>query len=142
MTLEPDAAPFAYSPMVLSLPQGIAEDSQRDRTGDSLAGLRAKLARRDKSASVRRPDPEYTDSALLATVGLYGPGRADVGLVCRVAWPRQDRPRPPPATCSCALPDNADTDREHRGPRTGVPHGEPGRLRPDDTHPADGRVPR
>ncbi|MFF4133916.1 caspase family protein [Streptomyces mirabilis] len=110
VTLEPDAAPFAYSPMVLSLPQGIAEDSQRDRTGDSLAGLRAKLARRDKSASVRRPDPEYTDSALLATVGLYGPGRADVGRA-EGSVAQTGPPAPTAGDLLCALPDNADTDR-------------------------------
>ncbi|MFD6994776.1 caspase family protein [Streptomyces mirabilis] len=110
VTLEPDAAPFAYSPMVLSLPQGIAEDAVRDRTGDSLAGLRAKLARRDKSASVRRPDPEYTDSALLATVGLYGPGRADVGRA-EGSVAQTGPPAPTAGDLLCTLPDNADTDR-------------------------------
>ncbi|MFE2515020.1 caspase family protein [Streptomyces mirabilis] len=110
VTLEPDAAPFAYSPMVLSLPQGIAEDSQRERTGDSLAGLRAKLARRDKSASLRRPDPEYTDSALLATVGLYGPGSADVGRA-EGSVAQTGPPAPTAGDLLCTLPDNADTDR-------------------------------
>ncbi|MFF2125449.1 caspase family protein [Streptomyces olivochromogenes] len=110
VTLEPDAAPFAYSPMVLSLPQDIAEDSLDDRTGDSLAGLRAKLARRDKSASVRRPDPEYTDSALLATVGLYGPGKADVGRA-EESVAQTGPPAPTAGDLLCTLPDNADTDR-------------------------------
>jgi hypothetical protein len=110
VTLEPDATPFAYSPMVLSLPQAIAEDSVRDRTGDSLAGLRAKLARRDKTASMRRPDPEYTDSALLATVGLYGPGKADVGRA-EESVAQTGPPAPTAADLLCALPDNADTDR-------------------------------
>lgn len=110
VTLEPDAAPFAYSPMVLSLPQDIAEDSLDDRTGDSLAGLRAKLARRDKSASVRRPDPEYTDSALLATVGLYGPGKADVGRA-EESVAQTGPPAPTAGDLLCTLPDNVDTDR-------------------------------
>ncbi|KUN39551.1 hypothetical protein AQJ27_42425 [Streptomyces olivochromogenes] len=110
VTLEPDAAPFAYSPMVLSLPQDIAEDSLRDRTGDSLAGLRAKLARRDKSASLRRPDPEYTDSALLATVGLYGPGKADVGRA-EESVAQTGPPAPTAGDLLCTLPDDADTDR-------------------------------
>jgi hypothetical protein len=110
VTLEPDAAPFAYSPMVLSLPQDIAEDSAGDRTGDSLAGLRAKLARRDKTASVRRPDPEYTDSALLATVGLYGAGKADVGRAEESVAPAGP-PAPTAGDLLCTLPDNADTDR-------------------------------
>ncbi|MFE4818068.1 caspase family protein [Streptomyces sp. NPDC056704] len=110
VTLEPDAAPFAYSPMVLSLPQGIAEDSQGERTGDSLAGLRAKLARRDKSASLRRPDPENTDSALLATVGLYGPGKADVGRA-EGSVAQTGPPAPTAGDLLCTLPDDADTDR-------------------------------
>lgn len=110
VTLEPDAAPFAYSPMVLSLPQDIAEDSQGERTGDSLAGLRAKLARRDKSASLRRPDPEYTDSALLATVGLYGPGKADVGRA-EGSVAQTGPPAPTAGDLLCTLPDDADTDR-------------------------------
>ncbi|MFF3659628.1 caspase family protein [Streptomyces olivochromogenes] len=110
VTLEPDAAPFAYSPMVLSLPQDIAEDSLDDRTGDSLAGLRAKLARRDKGASVRRPDPEYTDSALLATVGLYGPGKADVGRA-EESVAQTGPPAPTAGDLLCTLPGNADTDR-------------------------------
>ncbi|MFJ1605403.1 caspase family protein [Streptomyces sp. NPDC088253] len=110
VTLESDASPFAYSPMVLSLPQGIAEDSVRERTGDSLAGLRAKLARRDKAASTRRPDPEYTDSALLATVGLYGPAKADVGGAEK-SVAQTGPPAPTAGDLLCTLPDNADTDR-------------------------------
>ncbi|MEU0035299.1 caspase family protein [Streptomyces sp. NPDC006333] len=110
VSLEPDPAPFAYSPVVLSVPQEIAEASVADRTGDSLTGLREKLTRRDGSAEVRRPDPAYTDSALLATVGLYGTGTPDVSR----AEESVDQTGPVSPTAGdllCTLPDNADTDR-------------------------------
>ncbi|WP_393080381.1 VWA domain-containing protein [Streptomyces sp. LN704] len=110
VSLEPDAAPFAYSPVVLSVPQEIAEASVADRTGDSLTGLRQKLTRRAGSAGVRRPDPAYTDSALLATVGLYGTGTPDVSR----AEESVDQTGPVSPTAGdllCTLPDNADTDR-------------------------------
>ncbi|MGW3628964.1 VWA domain-containing protein [Streptomyces sp. NPDC005122] len=110
VSLEPDAAPFAYSPVVLSVPQEIAEASVADRTGDSLTGLRQKLTRRAASAEVRRPDPAYTDSALLATVGLYGTGTPDVSR----AEESVDQTGPVSPTAGdllCTLPDNADTDR-------------------------------
>ncbi|MFG2476698.1 caspase family protein [Streptomyces fagopyri] len=110
VTLEPDEAPFAYSPVVLSVPQEIAEASVADRTGDSLTGLRQKLTRRDGSAEVRRPDPAYTDSALLATVGLYGTGTPDVSR----AEKSVDQAGPVSPTAGdllCTLPGNADTDR-------------------------------
>ncbi|MCX4576355.1 VWA domain-containing protein [Streptomyces sp. NBC_01571] len=110
VSLEPDPAPFAYSPVVLSVPQEIAEASVADRTGDSLTGLRQKLTRRDGSAEVRRPDPAYTDSALLATVGLYGTGTPDVSR----AEESVDQTGPVSPTAGdllCTLPDNADTDR-------------------------------
>ncbi|MEV6532052.1 VWA domain-containing protein [Streptomyces sp. NPDC051639] len=110
VSLEPDAAPFAYSPVVLSVPQEIAEASVADRTGDSLTGLRQKLTRRAGSAGVRRPDPAYTDSALLATVGLYGTGTPDVSR----AEESVDQTGPVSPTAGdllCTLPDDADTDR-------------------------------
>jgi hypothetical protein len=108
VTLEPDAHPFAYSPMVLSVPQNLAEESVRHRTGSTFATLRDKLLRRQDDADVRRTDPEYTDSALLASVGLYGSGtsvgRAE-GIVAQ--------PGPPSLTGSdllCTLPDHREVD--------------------------------
>ncbi|MFF2381555.1 caspase family protein [Streptomyces sp. NPDC058108] len=110
LSLDPDDAPFAYSPVVLSVPQEIAEASVADRTGDSLAGLRRKLTRRDGGAEVRRADPAYTDSALLATVGLYGTGTPDVSRAEKGV--EQTGPVSPTAgDLLCALPDDADTDR-------------------------------
>ncbi|WP_406177303.1 VWA domain-containing protein [Streptomyces sp. NBC_00996] len=108
LTLEPDG-PFAYSPMVLSVPQNIAEASVSGRTGVSLAALRKKLTRQQKDADVRRTDPEYTDSALLATVGLYGPGAAGVST----AEGSVAQSGPPSLTGSdllCTLPDDRAVD--------------------------------
>ncbi|MEU9136940.1 vWA domain-containing protein [Streptomyces sp. NPDC048404] len=108
LTLEPDGA-LAYSPMVLSVPQEIAEASVGDRTENPLTTLREKLARQRKDAEVRRTDPEYTDSALLATVGLYGTDAAGVseaeGSVAQSG--------PPSLTGSdllCTLPDDRMVD--------------------------------
>ncbi|MFD4788655.1 caspase family protein [Streptomyces sp. NPDC058459] len=70
--------PLAYSPTVLAVPQDIAGASVADRTGAPLGTLVKRLTERRKDADVRRADPEYTDAALLATVGLYGKGAAMV----------------------------------------------------------------
>ncbi|MET7988187.1 vWA domain-containing protein [Streptomyces sp. NPDC005281] len=108
LTLEP-GGPFAYSPMVLSVPQSIAEVSVGDRTDNPLTTLREHLTRRQKDADVRRTDPEYTDSALLATMGLYGTGAAGVSEgEASVA-----QSGPPSLTGSdllCTLPDDSRTD--------------------------------
>ncbi|MGW1963485.1 VWA domain-containing protein [Streptomyces sp. NPDC001935] len=108
LALEP-GSPFAYSPMVLSVPQNIAEASVIDRTGNSLTTLRELLTRRRKGADVRRPDPEYTDSALLATIGLYGTGTSGVSE----AEASVAQSGPPSLTGSdllCTLPDDSRTD--------------------------------
>ncbi|MEU4171794.1 vWA domain-containing protein [Streptomyces sp. NPDC026665] len=108
LALEPDG-PFAYSPMVLSVPQSIAEASVGDRTGNPLTTLRKLLTRQRKDADVRRPDPEYTDSALLATIGLYGSGASGVSE----AEASVAQSGPPSLTGSdllCTLPDDSGTD--------------------------------
>ncbi|WP_028799820.1 VWA domain-containing protein [Streptomyces sp. 142MFCol3.1] len=108
LTLE-SHGPFAYSPMVLAVPQNIAEDSVDDRTGGSLAVLRKKLVQRQEDADVRRTDPEFTDSALLATVGLYGPEADGVSR----AEGSVAQPGPPSHTGSdllCTLPDDRAVD--------------------------------
>ncbi|MFJ3335381.1 caspase family protein [Streptomyces sp. NPDC086766] len=101
--LEPEAGPFVYSPVVLAVPQNTAADALADRVGRPLSQLVDALRKQDANAEVRRPDPEFTDSALLATVGLYDGGGADP----RTAEGRI-RPTGPPAPTSaellCALP--------------------------------------
>ncbi|MFF6996176.1 caspase family protein [Streptomyces sp. NPDC008313] len=116
VTLDADSPPFAYSPMVLAVPQNIAAERVGERTGRSLAGLVADLRERDADADVRRTDPEFTDSALLATAGLYGadgggavePGAVGAGEQ-RVAQPGP--PAPTGADLLCALPDDDTVDR-------------------------------
>ncbi|MFB6848144.1 substrate-binding domain-containing protein [Streptomyces sp. NPDC056373] len=106
--LEPDQGPLAYSPVVLAVPEGL--DAGLPPTGGSLRELVSDLKDSDDKAQVRRPDPEFSDSALLATVGLYGDG-ADVrgaeGLLSRAG-----RPEPSAVRLLCTLPvDDAADDR-------------------------------
>ncbi|MFJ9250678.1 caspase family protein [Streptomyces sp. NPDC101776] len=103
VTLTPDSAPFAYSPLVLAVPEGIAAPEAL-RTGHQLSELIKELRGRDSAAEVARPDPEFTDAALLATMGLYRdvaqPDTAE-GLV-RQPGP----PSPTAADLLCTLPDD------------------------------------
>jgi Mg-chelatase subunit ChlD len=63
--------PVAYSPLVLAVPDTLAVPAA-DMTGVPLTGLVGDLQKQNAKAIVLRPDPEYSDSAQLATVGLYG----------------------------------------------------------------------
>jgi len=76
----------AYSPLVLAVLRTVAVPAA-DVTGVPLTDLVSHLETTNKRAVVLRADPEYTDSAQLATVGLYaansgetpaGAGRVDV----------------------------------------------------------------
>ncbi|QNP70796.1 substrate-binding domain-containing protein [Streptomyces roseirectus] len=76
--LDPADGPLAYSPVVLATP-ATGFDA---RTSSSLVRMIGESESR--GAEVRRPDPEFTDSALLATQGLYadsGDARAGERLV-------------------------------------------------------------
>ncbi|MEU6812860.1 substrate-binding domain-containing protein [Streptomyces sp. NPDC046831] len=107
--LQPYPSPFVYSPIVLAVPQDLAGAGLDERVGRPLSRLVDDLRKRNGSAEVRRPDPELTGSALLATVGLYGPGTPDA----RSAEQRI-RPAGPPAPTSaallCALPEDPAAD--------------------------------
>ncbi|MFI9611236.1 substrate-binding domain-containing protein [Streptomyces sp. NPDC052023] len=106
--LEPDERALAYSPIVLAVPTKLAADSLAERVGGSLSGMLDALRERHPEAEVRRPDPEFADAALLATIGLYGTG-ADPGRVeQRIAPPGP--PSPTAAGLLCALPDDDGTD--------------------------------
>jgi hypothetical protein len=65
-----DLGPVAYSPLVLAVLRTVAVPAA-DVTGVPLADLVDHLETTNKQAVVLRADPEYTDSAQLATVGLY-----------------------------------------------------------------------
>lgn len=106
--LEPDDGALAYSPIVLAVPTVLAADSLDERVGGPLTGMVDALRERHAHAEVRRPDPEFADAALLATIGLYGTG-ADPGRVEREVAP----PGPPSPTAAgllCALPDDDAVD--------------------------------
>ncbi|TWD16132.1 caspase domain-containing protein [Streptomyces sp. T12] len=107
--LEREASPLAYSPVVLAVPQQIAVDSLEGRTAQGLAEMVGDLTARAPDAAVRRPDPEFTDSGLLATVGLYGAEGRAVARGERLL----DQDGPPSPTAGellCALPDDDAVD--------------------------------
>ncbi len=110
--LDADAEPFAYSPIVLAVPQDLAADARDERSGPPLTRMIDALRARDASARVRRPDPEHTDTGLLATIGLYR-GTGDAAPDLRRAEDRVAQTGPPAPTAAellCALPDDDAVD--------------------------------
>ncbi|MFF5104680.1 substrate-binding domain-containing protein [Streptomyces sp. NPDC000134] len=106
--LDADGTPLAYSPVVLAVPQAVAAELLEERVGVPLNRMIDALRGRLPEAEVRRPDPEFTDTGLLATVGLYGTGtgsgaRDAAGAERRVAQPGP--PSPTAADLLCVLPD-------------------------------------
>ena len=104
--LEPQDGPLAYSPVVLAVPK--ARGAGLDPTGRSLAELLDELEEADATTELHRSDPEFTDSALLATMGLYGDepgarGAADARAAERHLAPTA-RPEPSAARLLCTLP--------------------------------------
>lgn len=110
--LEPEAEPIAYSPVVLAVPKALG--AGLEPTGQSLSQLLDALEQADGKAELHRADPEFTDSALLATMGLYGDetgarGAADArDAELRLA--RTGRPEPSAARLLCALPGDEAVD--------------------------------
>ncbi|GGQ29526.1 substrate-binding domain-containing protein [Streptomyces mutabilis] len=110
--LDADEEPIAYSPIVLAVPQGLAADARDERTGPPLTRMIDALRARDASARVRRPDPEHTDTGLLATIGLYR-GTGDTAPDLRRAEDRVAQTGPPAPTAAellCSLPDDDAVD--------------------------------
>ncbi|MFJ1965506.1 caspase family protein [Streptomyces massasporeus] len=105
--LEPDTAPFAYSPVVLAVPRDLARTLGKP-TGRSLSELVDALEAAPGAAEVHRPDPGFTDSALLATVGLYGDGDEARGAERLITRP--ERPEPSAVKLLCTLPDDDAVD--------------------------------
>ncbi|MFI8088801.1 caspase family protein [Streptomyces sp. NPDC086080] len=108
-TLEPDEEPLAYSPVVLAVPHAIGSEALNDRTGRTLTEMIDDLTARHGNAAVRRPDPEYTDVGLLATVGLYGAEARDVSRGERLVE-QFGSPSPTAADLLCTLPGNDAVD--------------------------------
>ncbi|MFV0134749.1 caspase family protein [Streptomyces sp. HMX87] len=116
--LDPAEQPLAYSPVVLAVPQDLAAELLDDRVGPSLNRMVDALRARHEDAEVRRPDPEFTVTGLLATVGLYASDPdAEDGAAADPARAerRVDQTGPPSPTAAdllCALPgDDAVDDR-------------------------------
>ncbi|MEW2808560.1 caspase family protein [Streptomyces massasporeus] len=105
--LEPDTRPFAYSPVVLAVPQDLAHTLGKP-TGRSLSELVDALEAAPGGAEVHRPDPGFADSALLATVGLYGDGDDARGAERLITRP--ERPEPSAVELLCTLPDDDAVD--------------------------------
>lgn len=104
--LEPQEGPLVYSPVVLAVPK--ARGAGLDPTGRSLAELLDDLEQADATTELHRSDPESTDSALLATMGLYGDrpgarGAADA-RAAEQRLARTARPEPSAARLLCTLP--------------------------------------
>ncbi|WP_329315901.1 VWA domain-containing protein [Streptomyces sp. NBC_01278] len=109
VTLEADPEPFAYSPVVLAVPQHLVAEAAADRVG-SLAALTQGIRKRETRTEIRRTDPENTDAGLLATMGLYGTGAPDpAGAERDVA--QVGPPSRTGADLLCALPDDAADER-------------------------------
>ncbi|MFD7834124.1 caspase family protein [Streptomyces sp. NPDC059761] len=110
VTLEADPEPFAYSPVVLAVPQNLAAEPAAERVG-RLAALTEAVRKREARAEVRRTDPENTDAGLLATIGLYGGGTA--GQDAASAERGVAQAGPPSRTGAellCTLPDDDAVD--------------------------------
>ncbi|OXS30583.1 substrate-binding domain-containing protein [Streptomyces sp. XY006] len=106
--LEPADEPLAYSPLVLAVPTALG--ARLEPTGQSLSELVTALEQADAEAELRRPDPEFTDAALLATMGLQGE-RADARRAEQLVT-RAGRPEPSAVRLLCTLPaDDAVDDR-------------------------------
>ncbi|WP_307840871.1 VWA domain-containing protein [Streptomyces sp. GESEQ-4] len=107
-SLKVEGQPFAYSPVVLAVPTTLPAADQR--TDRKLAELIADLRGRADQAEVRRSDPEFTDSALFATIGLYDDADRALDVEKQL-----DQPGPPSDTAAqllCELPrDDAVDDR-------------------------------
>ncbi|RSS76684.1 VWA domain-containing protein [Streptomyces sp. WAC06614] len=106
--LQADQVPFAYSPVVLAVPQRVAAEATDERVG-ALAALTAALGRRAPGAEVRRTDPEHTDAGLLATVGLYGTGRQTPAEAERTVA-QSGPPSRTAADLLCTVPDDKAAD--------------------------------
>lgn len=106
--LEPETEPIAYSPVVLAVPNALG--AGLELTGRPLSQLLTALERVDGKTELHRPDPEFTDAALLATTGLYGDYGDARGAELDLA--RAGRPEPSAARLLCSLPgDDAVDDR-------------------------------
>ncbi|MEV4441199.1 VWA domain-containing protein [Streptomyces sp. NPDC049577] len=94
-----DERPLAYAPMVLLLPEQLAEP-QGLRVDRGLTDLLGAMKAKGAQAEVRRADPRYTDAGLAAARGLY---RTDAPRNVELGQRRQGRPAPTGRDLVCGL---------------------------------------
>ncbi|MEV6167898.1 substrate-binding domain-containing protein [Streptomyces sp. NPDC051954] len=103
--LTAEQQPLAYSPVVLAVPEKMQAPQ---RTGRKLTELIDALHDRAEDVEVRRTEPEFADSALLATIGLYDDADSALDVEKQL-----DQPGPPSDTAAgllCELPRNDAAD--------------------------------
>ncbi len=92
--------PLAYAPMVLLLPEKLAETEGR-RAGLKLADLMTAMkGKGEQQPEVRRADPRSTDAGLAAARGLY---ETDAPRNVELRQRRQGRPAPSSKDLVCGL---------------------------------------
>ncbi|MCC2275905.1 VWA domain-containing protein [Streptomyces sp. ET3-23] len=116
-----DRHPLAYAPMVVLVPEQLAEADGR-RAGRRLAELMTAMKEKDKQTEVRRADPRYTDAGLAAARGLYG---TDTPRTVELGQRRQGRPAPTGEGLVCALARGTDAGARAADRRTAVLAAEP-----------------
>ncbi|MEV4743566.1 VWA domain-containing protein [Streptomyces sp. NPDC049555] len=121
LTLDFDTTPLAYTPMVLLLPEQLAEHAGA-RTGRTLAELMTAMKGRNQQAEVRRPDPALTDAGLAAALGLY---RTDAPRTVEMGQRRQGRAAPTGRDLVCALARGNSAEERATDRRTAVLVAEP-----------------
>ncbi|MEU7135991.1 substrate-binding domain-containing protein [Streptomyces sp. NPDC046261] len=116
-----DKRPLAYAPMVLLLPEQLAE-TESGRTGRPLAELMTAMKGKDAQARVRRADPRSTDGALAAARGLY---RTDSPRTIELDQRRQGRPALSGKALVCGLAKGNTAEERAVDRRTAVLVAEP-----------------
>ncbi|GHC45617.1 vWA domain-containing protein [Streptomyces cinnamoneus] len=116
-----DKRPLANAPMVLLLPEQLAE-TEGGRTGRKLADLMTAMKAKGAQAEVRRADPRHTDAGLAATRGLYG---TDAPRQVELGQRRQGRPAPTGKDLVCGLAKGTSAEAREVDRRTAVLVAEP-----------------
>ncbi|MCH0570325.1 VWA domain-containing protein [Streptomyces sp. MUM 136J] len=108
--LEQEQNPLAYSPTVLAVPNTSKNPAAGgvQRTGRPLAELVDVLKKSRLPVGTSRPDPEHTDAALLATMGLYADGGTARAAEQKLAQPGV--PAPTAAKLLCDLFEDSAAD--------------------------------
>ncbi|MFI1968504.1 hypothetical protein BLA24_05485 [Streptomyces cinnamoneus] len=122
LTLDFDGErPLAYAPMVLLLPERLAEP-EGARAGRKLADLLTAMKGKGEQTEVRRADPRNTDAALAAARGLY---QTDAPRNVELGQRRQGRTAPTGKDLVCGLAGGSSAEARAVDRRTAVLVAEP-----------------